>query len=74
MVDSRFYPPGQTFSIAEIAGFLDAEIKQGDGIASINGVSNLLNAGQNDIVFFNDAKYKNDLAVTKAGFINIYPR
>ena len=74
MVDSRFYPPGQTFSIAEIAGFLNAEIKQGDGNASINGVSNLMNAGQNDIVFYNDAKYKNDLAVTKAGALLISTR
>lgn len=74
MVDSRFYPPGQTFSIAEIAGFLNAEIKRGDGNASINGVSNLMNAGQNDIVFYNDAKYKNDLAVTKAGALLISTR
>ena len=58
MVDSRFYPPGKPFSITELAGFLDAEIKQGDGNASINGVSTLLDASQSDIVFYNDAKYK----------------
>ena len=71
MVDSRFYPPGQTFSIAELAGFLNVEIKQGDGNASIDGVSSLLDAQQSDIVFYNDVKYKNDLAVTRAGALLI---
>ena len=71
MVDSRFYPPGQTFSIAELAEFLNVEIKQGDGNASINGVSSLLDAQQSDIVFYNDVKYKNDLAVTRAGALLI---
>ena len=74
MVDSRFYPPGKPFSITELAGFLDAEIKQGDGNASINGVSTLLDASQSDIVFYNDAKYKDDMAVTRAGALLISPR
>ena len=74
MVDSRFYPPGKSFSITELAGFLDAEIKQGDGNASINGVSTLLDASQSDIVFYNDAKYKDDMAVTLAGAILTSPR
>lgn len=74
MVDSRFYPPGRNFSIAELAGFLNAEIKHGDGDASINGVSSLADAALHDIAFYNDAKYKNDLSATKAGALLISPK
>lgn len=73
MLDRRFYPPGRRFAISELAEFLEAEIRQGDGNAAIDGIASLSEAGETDVGFFESAKYKADLISTNAGAVLMAP-
>ena len=58
----------QDYTLADIAAFLDAELR-GDPDVRISGISSLADAQQGDLAFLANPKYKSQLPSTKAGAV-----
>jgi len=60
------------WTLAQLAKHVNAEIK-GDGECEIHSVATLLNAGQGQISFFTNSKYKTQLQQTHASAVILHP-
>ena len=61
-----------TFSLGEIAAYLDAEVR-GDSELRITGLSTLQDAGDGQLTFLANPKYTKQLATTKASAVILAP-
>ena len=64
--------PGFSFSLREIAAYLDLELR-GDDSAIINGLATLESAGPGDLAFLSNPKYENQLATCQAEAVILHP-
>jgi UDP-3-O-[3-hydroxymyristoyl] glucosamine N-acyltransferase len=61
-----------SWTLAQLAKHVHAELK-GNGDCEIHSVATLLNAGQGQISFFTNSKYKAQLAETRASAVILHP-
>src|SRR5882724_1688478 len=70
MTDPRFFRRHGPFSLAEIARAIDAQTPGAEaGRLMIDDIAALEEAGPSEITVFNDARYRDRLAKTRAGII-----
>ncbi len=73
MADTRFYDNKGPFTVQEIAGFGGADFANDrhryEAATHISDVKTLKEAGPQDLSFFHNAKYLDDLKETKAGCV-----
>lgn len=73
MADPRFFTKAGPFTLADIAAKIGAEIKGGDVATQVTDVAPLDAATPADVSFFDNPRYKDALATTKAGAVIIAP-
>ena len=74
MADPAFFKKSQSFTLAELAGIVGAELAQpSDGDYVIEDVAPLDNAGENDLSFLDNVKYKEQFLNTKAAACLVHP-
>ncbi|MBI1421965.1 MAG: UDP-3-O-(3-hydroxymyristoyl)glucosamine N-acyltransferase [Gammaproteobacteria bacterium] len=61
-----------SWTLAQLAERLNAQLK-GDGECEIHSVATLQNAGQGQISFFTNGKYKSQLLTTRASAVIVHP-
>ena len=75
MTEPTFFKRAQSLTVADIATLTGAEPGAGARLESvITGVASLDAAGANDLAFFDNAKYLDDLVVTRAAVVLLAPR
>ncbi|MEN3791221.1 UDP-3-O-(3-hydroxymyristoyl)glucosamine N-acyltransferase [Fulvimarina sp. MAC3] len=75
MAPAEFFPRGDGKTIAEIAESLGAEIRNApDWDRRITGIASLDEAGPEDISFFDNVRYAEDLQQTRAGCVILSAR
>ena len=73
MADPRFFLARGPFTAAQIAGHTGAELV-GDGTRPLRDVGPLETVGGDELAYFDQAKYRDALAATRAGAIAMHPR
>lgn len=73
MIDLNFYKNTGPYTVAQLAQMLGVEPKNCDPTLEITGVAPLHLATTSHIAFYHNAKYKQALQETKAGFCIIHP-
>ena len=74
MTDSEFFSQFEKISVKSIAEICKAKVVRGDGETLISGVAALEYASRSDIVFFDNIKYTEQLAETKAAACLVSPK
>ena len=76
MTEPRFFKRAQkSLTVADVAALTGAEPGTGAALGTvITGIAPLDTAGAGDLAFFDNAKYLDDLAVTRAGACLLAPR
>jgi UDP-3-O-[3-hydroxymyristoyl] glucosamine N-acyltransferase len=67
MQEVRFFDRAGPFTLSEIAGWVGGELTGGDGSRMMRDLATLDTAGPEDISFFDNPRYADDLAKTGAG-------
>ena len=74
MANSRFYPEAKPMTLRELADVSGAEIREGaDPEANFGDVRSLLEAGPDHVSFFDNKRYFDAFAQTKAGACIVHP-
>lgn len=66
MAEPDFFQPTEAMTVASVVAFLKADFAGEGGDRPIRGVAALADAGPNDLAFLDNAKYADQLAVTRA--------
>lgn len=75
MTSRRFFPKGEGSTLASLAVLCDAELGEGfDSDTRIDGIAALDEAGPTDLGFFDNLRYVEQLASTRAGCVLISKR
>src|SRR5947207_2518500 len=73
MADPRFFPARGPLTVAEIAARTGAATR-GDPTRVLRDVAALEDAGSTDLAYFDQPRYRDVLATTRAGAIALHPR
>lgn len=74
MPDPRFFKPAGPFSVRDLAAAVGAQLASAaDGARVIESVAGLAEAGPGDLSFFDNPKYREALAQSRAGAILLAP-
>jgi UDP-3-O-[3-hydroxymyristoyl] glucosamine N-acyltransferase len=74
MAEPDFFQPAEAMTVASVVAFLKAEFAGAGGDRPISGVAALADAGPGDLAFLDNAKYADQLAVTRAVACLVQPR
>jgi UDP-3-O-[3-hydroxymyristoyl] glucosamine N-acyltransferase len=74
MTDTRFFKQPAPLSLAQIAGITGAELRDpSHGAFAVAGVGTLDDAGEDELSFLDNPKYRDALSRTKAGACMVHP-